>query len=127
MDSLTPRSLSACMITSAPSASSSRTLSVSSSSSLDGGRPVASRTLWTRATRCPRWNSTDERFTETIRSSLQLMASVQAACNTQELRGTIKPVVSAMGIKVSGLSSPRCGCCQRTSASAATMRLLLTL
>ncbi len=53
-------------------------------------------------------------------------ASRQACSSTHRPSGTIRPLDSATGMKESGPSSPRSGCCQRTSASTATGRPVAT-
>ena len=44
----------------------------------------------------------------------------QARSSTQRPSGTTRPVSSASGMNASGLTRPRCGCIQRTSASTPT-------
>ena len=49
----------------------------------------------------------------------------QAVSRTQRPIGTIRPVSSASGMKASGGTRPRVGCCQRTSASNPTISVAL--
>ena len=58
------------------------------------------------------------RLTATGRSCGQRAASWQACCRTQRPIGMISPPRSAAGMNCPGSSRPRCGCCQRMSASA---------
>ncbi len=98
--------------------------SVISSSSRSAGTPSRSSVSATSSGRFTSRRSRPLTLTATATSS---PASRQArhwrtdASSTIRVSGRIRPVCSASGRKTSGVSSPRVGCCQRTSASARTM------
>ena len=50
-------------------------------------------------------------------SPSQMRTCAARSSSTAIVSGPIRPVFSASGTKTSGPTSPRCGCCQRTSAS----------
>src|SRR6185369_10985703 len=104
------------------------TLSVISSSRASGSRPVRARVRRMSSTRSPCVNCRADRFTETnVRlppdapsAAFSTAACRHAASSTQRPRATISPVSSAIGMKASGGTRPRVGCCHRTSASKPT-------
>ncbi len=103
------------------------TLSVISSSSDAGSRPVAARIAATLSTRSAWANWRADRLTDMTSgappgpAARQARACRQAVSRTQRPIGTISPVSSASGMNASGGTSPRVGCCQRTSASNPTI------
>ncbi len=70
----------------------------------------------------PPWRSCEgERLTATRGGAMpparQRPIWPSASARTQAPRGSISPVSSASGRKAAGRAVPRCGCCQRSSAS----------
>ena len=102
-------------------------LSVISSSSHCGARPWASSTRSTRSGSAGE-KSRAERLTAILiagrPASCQARAWRTAASITQALTWTMSPDSSATGTNSPGGIMPFSGCCQRTSASAPTMRPL---
>jgi len=102
------------------------TLSVISSSSQRGASPEATRASDTWATTSLSWNWMADKFTAMSRfspdSSSQARAWRQASFRAQAPMGTISRVSSARGMKLSGITSPSSGCCQRIRASTPTTR-----
>ena len=100
-------------------------LSVSSSSSRPGARPVSpsTRSIMPIRSFCRNWRA--ERFTA-IRSpgcrACQACACAQASSSTHSPSGMMSPVSSAIGMNSAGDSTRRSGCGQRSSASAPSMR-----
>ena len=97
-------------------------LSVSSSWSSSAGRPVSFSTRATsstmdssRAWRAARFTLSTSRASG--KSRFQAAACRHASVSTQRPSSTISPVSSASPTKLSGISRPSRGCCQRTSAS----------
>ena len=101
-------------------------LSVSSSSSSSGARPVSATIVETERNRPGACTWRAERLTAI------LGAKTPARCHSPTCRhavrsthspiGTMRPFCSATGMNSSGSTSPRSGCCQRISASMPAMR-----
>ena len=76
--------------------------------------------------RADRLTDTNERrAVAPVASRRQRAAWRQAVSSTQRPSGTIRPVSSAIGMNDSGATRPRVGCCQRTSASKPTIRVVV--
>jgi hypothetical protein len=98
-------------------------LSVISTSSRSGARPVVASARRIVSCSAPRWNWTGETLTAIRIWSGQRAACAQASRITQAPIGTIRPVSSAIGMKSTGETRPRLGWFQRISASNEQMRL----
>ncbi|MOA05295.1 hypothetical protein D3C78_1248880 [compost metagenome] len=100
---------------------SASTLSVSSSSSSAGGRPLLRRVRSTIAARSAWRNCTADTLTATLSSgrpwACQAMTWWQASPSAHSPSGRISPLSSAMGMNLSGGTWPSTGLCQRISAS----------
>ena len=55
----------------------------------------------------------DRKEVDNIRAAIELFGKAEI----KRVSGTIRPVRSAIGIKSSGMTTPRSGCCQRLRAS----------
>ena len=112
----------------AVSSSWSSVLSVTSSSSSSGSRPVESRMRATVAAMSDRATCQGDRLTETWIGSRSAIASRHSAAWRQASSiahspiSPISPLLSATPMKSAGSSRPCSGCCQRSSASTATIR-----
>ena len=120
--SRTPSSRRANRVTSICRVSSSSWPSVTSSTRRDGGSPVLASIPRTSSTISPRRSWAGATLTETLIGLAQLSASRQAVSITQRPSSMIRPVRSASGMKLAGGMIPCTGWCQRTSASAPTIR-----
>ena len=107
------------------------TLSVSSSSSDRGSRPVSSRIANTPSRKFSSRNSIAETFTAMVVSgrpaSTQARACLHASRSTQLPIGRIRPQSSATGMNCAGETGPRVGCVQRSSASAPVIAPVLQI
>ena len=128
MESLTPSALSwrSTPVTASPSCS--RALSVSSSSSLAGAIPDATKASSTCCCTTPRWNCRADRFTAMISSgcpaSCHCRSCSAAVLSTQPPRAATRPLSSASGMNTAGGTDPSSGSSQRHSASQPTIRPL---
>src|SRR5918993_3746488 len=119
----TPRARRPLRRSSLASWSVASTLSVISSISWSGSRPEASMAPATSSSRSGCWSWRTDRLT--LRNGwgwrgkrrCQSRAAWQAACRTQRPMGTIRPVSSARETNSPGMTRPRSGWSQRTSAS----------
>ncbi len=119
---------SVCMVRWVSSPSRSIALSVISSSRRCGDTRRDCKVRLTPSTKDGWPNQRAEMFTATriggtpARSQAWIWA--QVACSTHSSMRRIRPRFSATGMNSPGSTSPRSGCCQRSSASTATMRPL---
>ena len=120
METSTPEIRSWANWAAARSGSSATLVSVSSSTSRSGARPAAASASCTSATSepVPKWAALMLTAVTSVRPASSHAAVCRVASpSTHRVSGTTMPFCSASGMKSHGMSSPRSGCCQRTSAS----------
>jgi hypothetical protein len=102
-------------------------VSVTSSPSIDGARPESFSARRTTVLTPPADSCLPDRLTQVTNwsgsspSRSHSAVCSQAARSANSPSGRIRPVVSATGMKSPGMTSPRVGDCQRTSASTPTV------
>ena len=121
-----PSARSALSLPSAASTSAMNALSVSSRISWVGSTPLRRSTLATLVTKPGVASCRNDTLTAMLnRAGYRLCQSRNwrhACSRTQRPSGSISPDSSASGMNSIGLTSPRCGCCQRSSASTLASR-----
>jgi len=113
----TPSAFSCRSVTNARPRSRISAVSVISSSSRCGFKPVWNRTSCTSCGKLELCNCTAETLTATVRGCVHVIASRHAVLRTHSPICRMAPFSSATGMKTSGGTSPRCGWRQRISAS----------
>ena len=119
--SRTPNSLRILNVLSMVSLSPMKTLSVSSSSSRSGSRPLEASAFITISGKPLLANCTTDTLTATRTDFGQFNASWQARRNAHSPNWLIRFSSSAIGMNTSGLTPPRSGWTQRMSASNPTI------
>ena len=127
--SRTPSARSSSSVPTVVGRSTSSRLSVISRTRCAGSRPrllerVADRADQAGLVEFPRGQVDADRHAAGAWGSSRARRCIcrQASRSTNRPMGTIRPVCSASGMKSSGGTSPRSGCCQRTSASTPASR-----